>query len=143
MYPWETMQGMVPWQLVDPIFPRIIAIHRSATVAGTTDTPIGYVGYSGREQDAAPTDPQGELVLFTGLPAAIEAKSEGRTKGTTIPTDVIFKPSWKIYIPSSALSQYSVRDRDIIVDDEGYRYMVSQNYWTTFGYELSTVRMES
>jgi hypothetical protein len=49
-----------------------------------------------------------------------------------------------IEIPSySGLVRYAIRDRDIVVDDEGYRYGVAQNRWTVFGYRLHCVRLET
>jgi len=39
-----------------------------------------------------------------------------------------YGPTWYIYC-SVQLPKYSVRDRDIIVDDEGYRYEVGQAEW--------------
>jgi predicted ATPase len=49
-----------------------------------------------------------------------------------------------VFIPaSSAITIYSIRDRDIIVDDEGYRYEVGANFWTGLGYQVSTIREEA
>jgi hypothetical protein len=47
------------------------------------------------------------------------------------------------YLLDFAGPLYSIRDRDIIVDDEGYRYGVSANYWTGIGYQLDCIRLEA
>jgi hypothetical protein len=129
-----------PWQESQSVFPRTVSIRRAKTVAGTNDN-IGNVGYSGAEQG---TGLAGETILFTGLPASIQLGAAGRTtKGGDLPGDAVSKPIWNILIPASAIAQYSIRDRDIILDDEGYRYEVGSNYWTSLGYQLSAVRMEA
>lgn len=139
--PWEE-PPLRPWEIAQAIYPRTVAVHRSKTAAAQSPG-IGNVGYFGREQSTNAGDPEGETVLFTGLPASIQAKSPGRTRGQMLPSDVSEKPVWVILIPASAIAQYSIRDRDILVDDESYRYQVSQNYWTNAGYELSCIRLET
>jgi hypothetical protein len=104
---------------------------------------VGLLGYSGAEQSNSPSDVNGEHILFTNICCSIQAQQTGRTKDGLLPTDVTSKPMWLIIIPQSALPQYSVRDRDIVIDDEGYRYGVASNYWTPLGYNLSCVRMEA
>lgn len=129
----------------DVIYDRTVAVHRSRTNADQSGSSqqIGLVGYSGREQSTDASDPNGEDVLFTDLPASIQ---EGRanTKSGQLPADVTDRPMWMIFIPASApIAQYQIRDRDIIVDDESYRYMVAQNRWTGFGYQLNCTRQEA
>lgn len=142
--PWLLTINTAPWNTSQPIYPRTVAVHRQKTVAGTTDI-IGGVGYSGAEQGVGI---EGETVLLTGLPASIQVGAAGRaTKsaiaGSGLPGDAVIRPIWNIFIPASAITQYSIRDRDIITDDEGYRYEVATNYWTELGYQLSTVREEA
>jgi hypothetical protein len=124
------------------IYNRTIAIHRSRTVAGSSDT-IGLTGYSGTEQSTSPSDPEGEQVLFTGVPAKIQAAVMGRKRDSALPQDAVFAPGWKIFVPAIALAQYSVRDRDIVLDDENYRYEVAQAYWDILGYQLVCIRLEA
>jgi hypothetical protein len=122
-------------------YPRLIEIHRSRGPA--TGTPnVGLVGYSGREGTTVASDPESEQVLLTNVPAAIDAKAPGRTKGMYVPADIIEKPGWLILIPASAVPQYFIKDRDIVVDDEGYRYGVGSAWYTIAGYELWCVRLE-
>jgi hypothetical protein len=125
------------------IYPRIIEVHRVRTNAGTADTTIGLTGYSGAEASTAIADPAGEVVLFTGIPASIQAGPTGRKKDSALPQDVVFMPTWIIYVPLPALAKATVRDRDIIVDDEGYRYEVGQAYWNRLGMKLICIRLEA
>lgn len=130
------------------LYPRTVAVHRTSSDAVTTSgstTSGGLVSYMGRQPQAvASGGAETEQVLFTGLPASIQAKRSGRTRGTLLPADIVEKPEWVIFVPASAISQYDIRDRDIIVDDESYRYMVASNYWTSgFGYQLSCIRLEA
>jgi len=112
-------------------------------VAGPADTAIGGLGYSGAEQSTNPSDAQGEIVLFTGIAASIQSGDTGRKKGKALPSDVFYAPTWYIFIPPTEIAQYSIKDRDIILDEEGYRYEVGQNYWSMAGYKLSCIRLEA
>ena len=124
------------------LFDRTIAVHRLKTVAGSTDSAIGLTGYSGAEESTSPSDPQGETVLYVGIAASIDAGTLGRKKDSALPQDVVYGPTWYIYC-SVQLPKYSVRDRDIIVDDEGFRYEVGQAEWGILGYRLICVRLEA
>jgi hypothetical protein len=125
------------------VYLRLIELHRVKTVAGSTDTTIGLTGYSGAEASTNVSDPAGEAVLLTGIPASIQAGPTGRKKDSALPQDVVFMPTWLIYTPLSALAKGVVRDRDIIVDDEGYRYEVGQAYWNRLGCKLVCIRLEA
>lgn len=138
--PWVTMANSAPWLLQQPVYSRLVTVARNYTISGNSDA-IGNDGYSGAEQG---TGIEGELVLFTKLPASVQLKAGGRTtKSGELPGDAVTKPVWDIFIPASAISIYSIRDRDVIIDDEGYRYVVGANYWTSEGYQLSTIREEA
>lgn len=140
--PWLISNSNAPWLQQQPVYPRLVSILRNSTVAGPIGTDaIGNVGYSGAEQGSGS---EGEVVLFTNLAASIQLKAGGRTtKSGELPGDSVTKAVWEIFIPSSAVARYSIRDRDIISDDEGYRYEVGANYWTQEGYQLSTIREEA
>lgn len=122
------------------IYTSTIDVHRVKTVAGTTDA-IGLTGYSGAEQSQ--TSAQGETVLFTDIPASIQSATMGRKKDAALPQDAVFAPSWIIFTPANALPKGGVRDRDILVDDGGYRYEVAQANWDILGYKLSCIRLEA
>lgn len=138
--PWLNTVNTAPWNTTQPVYMRIVSVRRSKTVAGTTDI-IGGGVYSGTEQGSGV---EGDILLYTGLPASIQLAAAGRTtKSGELPGDAVSKPVWNIFIPSSAILQYQIRDRDLIIDDEGYRYEVSANYLTQLGYQLSTIRLEA
>jgi hypothetical protein len=124
------------------VYPRTIAVHRAIPSAASTAT-VGLVGYSGMTTEPATGDTQGETVLFTGIPASIQAAQTGRKKDSSLPSDAVYAPTWDIYIPPSALARGSVKDRDIVLDDEGIRYQVGQAYWEVLGYKLVCVRLEA
>jgi hypothetical protein len=141
--PWMMTSNAAPWVLQQPVYNRTVFISRNLTVAGNTDA-IGADGYSGAEQGSTGGTTEGEFILFTKLPANIQLKTAGRTTKTGgMPGDAITAPVWTILIPASAISQYDIRDRDIITDDEDYRYAVGANVWTIAGYELSAIREEA
>jgi len=127
------------------LYCRTIEVHRNKTVAGATDTVIGLTGYSGSEASTSTSDPAGEVVLFTGVPASIQAKRFGQKNVNAggLPQDIVWLPAWDIFIPASSLAKDTVRDRDIIVDDENYRYEVGQAYWNRLGMKLVCVRLEA
>lgn len=141
--PWESETAR-PWEVPQGLYPRLVAIHRLKTVAGSvsSDT-IGLTGYSGAEQSTSPSDVQGETVLFINLPAQIQAASAKRKKASSLPGDVVDVPQWLIFIPSASLPQYAVRDRDLVVDDESYRYEVGQAAWSPLGTKLICIRLEA
>lgn len=125
------------------LYPRTIEIRRTigeAVINGVQE--VGGIGYSGTQQTTVSSDPYREQVLFQNIPCSIQAEQSGRTKDGYLPSDATLKPLWLIIIPSQYLPQYSVRDRDLIYDDEGYRYIVDQNWFTALGYNLSAVRLE-
>ena len=122
------------------LYPRLIEVHRSITVAGTADTVVGLTGYSGAQQLTNAT--QGETVLFTGIMASIQAGTTGRKRDSALPQDAVFAPTWDIFIPLVAMAKGAVRDRDVIVYDEFYRYEVAQAYWNILGYKLTCIREE-
>jgi hypothetical protein len=42
-----------------------------------------------------------------------------------------------------ALANGTVRDRDIVTDDLGHRYVVQSDYWDSLGYALRVERLEA
>ena len=103
---------------------------------------IGYIGYSGMQQ-TTDAGPNGEDVVASGVQCSIQAASTGRNarQGGT-PSDAPGPVHWKIFMPKTALAKGQVRDRDIVIDDEGYRYHVEAAYWAPLGYQLKAIRLE-
>lgn len=138
--PWMKNINNAPWLTQQTLFDRTISLFRLRTLAGDTDA-IGAVGYSGAETSAL--SPTGEIPTLTNIPASIQLAAAGKTtKNVDLPGDATTKAVWNIVIPASAAPLYSIRDRDLIYDDEGYRYEVGANYWDN-GYVLSAIRLEA
>ena len=123
------------------VYPRTIEIHRNETNAGAAD--IGLAGYSGAEATTSPSNPADETVLFTGIPASIQAARYGTKNITALPQNTVTAPSWNIFVPLPSVQKGAVRDRDIVVDDEGYRYEVGQAYWNRLGFKMICTRLEA
>jgi hypothetical protein len=125
---------------ISALYPRLIEVRRVKSVAGATDA-VGLTGYSGAEQSTSSA--AGETILYSAIPASIQAGATGRKKDNALPQDVVYAPTWWIFIPKISLPRAGVRDRDIIVDDEFYRYEVGQAYWNILGYKLICIRLEA
>lgn len=125
------------------LYPRTITIRRANTVAGTTDA-VGDVGYSGDVNSVqVASNPQGETVLFTKVSCSIEPTSPGRPTGAGLPGDSTHHPRWTVNIPPGQVPDGAIRDRDIFVDDQSYRYEVIQAYWTPLGWQIPALRLEA
>jgi len=123
------------------VYPRTVDIHRSETVAGGSPN-IGLVGYSGMAQGVGGT--LGETVIATGIPCSIQMKGMGRVKGQgLLPGDAPGPGQWAIYMPANAIIKDTIKDRDILVDDQGYRYQMSMTEWAPLGYQLIGIRLEA
>lgn len=89
-----------------------------------------------------PSNPEGEVVLLTGISCNIESRGVGRSAGQmTLPGNVSRNPQWRIM--TQPLPIYTIKDDDILIDDEGYRYQVALNMWTPLGYTLDAIRLET
>lgn len=124
------------------IYSRTIDVHRARTVAGGTPN-IGLTSYSGMAQ-ANVSAAMGEDVIATGIPCSIQDQGMGRVKGQgLLPSDAPGPGQWKCYIPFEGAAKGSIKDRDILVDDEGVRYQVSQASWDRLGWRIVCIRLES
>jgi hypothetical protein len=106
------------------LYPRTIAIHRP-----TTTTAVGAQGYSGETAAV-------ESAVAANLPASIqEAPSRGLPEGG-LPADTPITSAYKIFIPKKAASLGLIKNRDVVIDDLGIRYVVVAAYWDSLGYRL-------
>lgn len=112
------------------LYPRTISIRRPAAQSGE-----GALAYGGQTQS-------GETSVETGVPASIQERREGQKSQVGLPGDGT-KPTWYVFIPRSALALGVVKDRDVVVDDQGERYQVIANYWDSLGYRLTAERLEA
>lgn len=125
------------------LYPRLIDIRRSKNQATTNS--VGGVGYEGRETSTAFSDPEGEIIIRTGIPCSIDSKGVGRATGAMLlPGNINKHSQWKVTTdPGANLPLGTIRDNDVVLDDEGYRYQVALNMWTFLGYTLDVIRLES
>ena len=85
----------------------------------------------------------GEIAIVAGVPVNILGTT-GRATGTgELPSDAPGPSRWRIALPASVCPKGSVKDRDVLIDEEGYRYQVSAAVWTAIGYRCEAIRTES
>ena len=144
------MAGGLPTSTVAPgtvpvVYDRTITVNRTSLPSQEPGGGVGDIGYVGPTQGPpAGADQQGEVTILSGIPAVIVIKAAGRTKGELTPSDIVWKPVWDITIGPGVVAEYGIRDRDIIIDDAGYRYGVAGAQWTSVGgWKLETVRLEA
>lgn len=131
------------------LYPRTCSLHRPVSnveAAQSAGAPVvGVMGYAGVTQVTTP-DPAGisERVLATGLPCDIAVAGAGKATrpGGGLPADSAGPIHWQFTFPKGALAKGAIRDRDILIDDEGNRYQVASAYWTPLGYQPKTVRLQ-
>lgn len=81
-------------------------------------------------------------MLMTGISCRIDPRGIGRATGAMLlPGSVSKHPQWRI--STQPLPLGTIRDNDILVDEEGYRYQVALNGWTTTGYVMDCIRLET
>lgn len=134
------LKGFGPGGINNSLFPRTVDLHRSKNPASSSD--VGLGDYEGREASTDFSNPRGEAVLISGIACQIESRGIGRSTGAmTVPANVSKNPQWRIL--TGAMPLHTIRDNDILVDDEGYRYQVALNQWTILGYMLDCIRLET
>lgn len=101
--------------------PHTISIRRPTTPSGTS--PLGYQGL--RKQD--------EVVVATGIKANIAASRESRPVTSGLPSAVMFRTLYKIVFDGK---DGLVRNRDVIVDQNGRRYQVLSVSWGSLGFSV-------
>jgi hypothetical protein len=126
----------------NPAYPRLIDLYRSRDPQIAKTGTVGLGAYEGRTGSLSPSDPSGLEKLLTGIACNIDPHGIGRATGLMLlPGDVTKRPQWKI--STIPLPLRTIRDRDFIIDDEGYRYEVALNGWTILGYVLDCIRLET
>jgi hypothetical protein len=112
------------------LYPRTATITRPAAQSGE-----GKVAYGGQTQ-------AGETNVAAGVVCNIQLRREGQKNTTGLPGDAN-RPTYDVRIPKAALANGTVRDRDIVTDDLGHRYVVQSDYWDSLGYALRVERLEA
>lgn len=141
--PWEDNATAVPWEW-NGLYSRTVTITRPIPNVQTSGVAVGLQGYSGLTESVGPTGLGGETTIASGLYCSIQARAMGKATGDDkLPSDSPGPPVWYIFIPESQIAKGFVRDRDVVTDDEGYRYQVASAYWNTLGYRLNCIRLEA
>lgn len=128
------------------MYPRTIELRRPrANSADVVGTPVvGALPYQGTEQTEATGNVNAEDVLQSGIPATISPVGIGKVKGLDIvPSDSPGPVQYVITTLPGVLSDGAVRDRDILVDDYGYRYQIAAEQFTPLGYSIRAMRLEA
>lgn len=114
------------------LYPRTIAVTRPTGPSG-----VGNVGYSG-------VLPSTETPVVSSAPANIQAKTTlSRTYTGALPAAPPGPIVWRVYIPFKAVPKGTIKDRDIITDDQGIRYQVEAAYWNSMGWNLACIILEA
>jgi len=101
------------------IYPRTIAITRPQPIAG-----IGLQSYSGLAES-------NETPIAAGVPASIQLDRAGRKPLPNVPADTDGRGTWRIFF---VLPNGTVEKDDVITDDLGIRYQVTNPYRNSLGY---------
>ena len=110
------------------LYPQTITISRPAPQGQ-----LGAIGYAG---EVAGT----ETTILSGVPASIQVKKEVGSPIAGLPADVARRSFWNVLFRAPL---GTLRDRDIITDDQGIRYQVTAAYWTPLGYNALCERLEA
>lgn len=113
------------------LYPRIVSVYRPAAQSG-----VGFqAGYAGNTADT-------ETLVAKDLAASIQAKGrQGKDNPVRLPGDSTVS-MFTIFIPKG-LVMGQLKDRDIIVDDQGVRYQVLADGWDSLGYAAVCQRLEA
>jgi hypothetical protein len=120
---------MLPWEGIF-LYPRTIGITRPAAQSS-----VGSEPYGGLNQAT-------ETTIATGLPASIQKAGAAGAPLGGIPGDMADRSVWRMFIPQGSVALGVVQDRDIVTDDQGWRYQVMATYWNSLGLQLSCELLE-
>lgn len=115
------------------IYPRTISVRRPKTVNPATS--VGDRGYS------AQRGPVDEDVIIAGPVAASVQLSSGGKGKAGVPSDPGVA-SASIFIPATAgIALGAIKEADVVTDDMGRRFLLSNAYWTSLGWKLTGSEM--
>jgi hypothetical protein len=112
------------------MFPRTITIQGRVTPARAGVQPL-------REANGSQTTP-----VATNVPCSIQYDQAGQAPLTGLPLDPEYRGTWKIFIGQRNAVAFgvpgpgSIRNGDVLTDDIGGGYKVSQAYWNSLGWNL-------
>jgi hypothetical protein len=112
------------------LYPRTVSIRRQNV---PTASSVGAQSFGGDQ-------PANETVIANNLPAGIQYDRIGRVTPSNLPSSSGL-PYMRILIPAAAAPLGTINKDDVVVDDQGQRYLVYANTWTAFGYWLIAIVM--
>lgn len=114
------------------LYPRTVSIFRPKR-----SNAVGAVPYKG-------LTPSNDDQLYCDLPAGVQWRASIGRPPTNIPSDAAVQGYWEVLIPlGNGITFGSVRDRDVIVDDQGIRYQVFGDYHTPLNSQFKCQRLEA
>lgn len=140
---------------MQPLLPPIavlsndrIAVSRQiseiAGAGGSASAPPSQVGGSIPYFGDRNKQTGGEAAIVANVPCAIAALgARALDSKDGLPSSSPGPVRWKFLIAAGVVPQGTINDRDVITDQLGSRYVVSQNYWGPLGYEVEAVREEA
>lgn len=115
------------------LYPHKITVRRPGAQTGE-----GKLSYGGQTQSAE-TDVPG---VTWPVACNIELRREGQKNTTGLPGDAN-RPTYDVRIPRRLVPYGAIKDKDIVVDGLGQRYVVQGNYWNSLGYAIRAERLEA
>lgn len=115
------------------LYPRTVSVSRPKAQTG-----VGQAAYGGTTESA-----ETAVAGAQNLPANIQLAKEGRKPTADLPGDVSKTTFWKVFIPLAAVANGVIKERDVVTDDLGLRYIVTAPYWNSLGYNLFCERAET
>lgn len=115
------------------------SISQLSPSGGSGDSPLvsqpNGSPYWGRQGDTGDTTP-------VVAPCCMIASAGRATSRSDMPSAAPGPSRFRIYMPISVFPKGSLKDRDIITDEEGNRFQVEAAGWTNQGYRLEAIRLE-
>ncbi len=111
------------------LYPRTINVTRPAAQSG-----VGAIGYGALQAST-------ETPVATGLPANIQLDRLGKRLDAHLPADTAGRSMWRVFIPLASAANGLIHANDVVIDDLGRRYQVSEPYWNSLGYNLLVERL--
>ncbi len=111
------------------LYPRIVTVRRAKA-----DKDFGALGYSGM-------NPAEEDDVVKAVPASIQNRPSRGAPDGMLPSDAYTRSGWNIFV--RLRDRTLIRERDVIVDDTGKRYLVIAGYWNSLGYNCSVELLEA
>lgn len=108
--------------------------HSLSVWRDNADNSIGAVGFGG-------VSPANETPIVYEFPGAMQWTREGAHPVADLPSDLIRKGGWLIFLP--AIPNVTLKERDVISDDQGRRFVAMSVYLSDLGYRILAEMLEA